>query len=101
MKMSKKIHAEALVGRRVRDANGRMIGRIEEIAVVRRGKECYVEEYLVGAAAVVSRLGISAGSLVGIRLGKPVRVPWQQLDLSDPERLRLRCRLEELKAMAG
>ena|SRR5438874_573226 len=100
MKMSKKIHAEALVGRTVRDTNGRVVGRIEEIEVVRRGQECYVEEYLLGAAALLLRLGISTGRLVGIQRGKPVRVPWQQLDLSDPERLRLRCTREELEAMA-
>jgi sporulation protein YlmC with PRC-barrel domain len=97
--MSRKIHAEALVGRQVRDTNGRVIGRIGEIAVERRGKECYVEEYLLGAAALLSRLGISAGALIGIPPRKPLRVPWQQLDLSDPHRLRLRCTLEELKAM--
>ena len=84
------VHAELLVGRRVRDASGRVIGRIEAIHVRRRGPHYFVEEYHVGPAAWFERLGISTARMIGIGGRQPRRIPWQQLDLSDPENPRLK-----------
>jgi hypothetical protein len=95
--MSEKVHVELLIGCRVVDTNGKVAGRIHSIHAERRGDECFVDEYLIGAAAFLSRLGISAASLIGWKRGRPVRVPWHQLDLSDPERPRLRCTVDDLK----
>ena len=81
---------ERLVGRRVRDANGKVIGRIEAIHVRRRGAHFFVEEYHVGPAAWFEKLGISTARMIGFRGREPKRIPWQQLDLSDPEKPRLR-----------
>jgi hypothetical protein len=91
------VHVELLLGRRVRDADDKVIGRILAIGADRRG---VVEEFRLGPAALLSVLGISAAHIVGWPLSRePLRVPWQQLDLSDPEHPRLRCMLEELKKM--
>jgi hypothetical protein len=99
-KKVQKVHVELLLGCRVRDADGTVIGRIESIRAERRGDHCFVEEYQLGAAAYLSRLGISTASLVGWPLARqPLRVPWDQLDLSDPQQPRLRCTLQQLKAM--
>ena len=90
------IHAELLLGRRVLDVNDRVVGRIRSIHARRRGHDFLVEEYLIGPAAILEVLGISTRRLVGLRLREPLRIPWQKLDLSDPERPRLRCAKEEL-----
>ena len=95
--MSQKVHVELLIGRRVVDTNGKVAGRIHSIHAEHRRDGCYVDEYHLGTAAFLSRLGISAARLVGWQLARPIRVPWQQLDLSDPERPCLRCTVEELK----
>ena len=84
------VHVELLVGKRVRDANGRVIGRIEEILARRRGADFFVEEYHLGPAAWLEKLGISTARMIGFRPREPRRIPWQQLDLSDPENPRLR-----------
>ena len=70
-----------------------------------RGGECYVAEYLVGAYAMLERLaawpiGRSVLKLFGAaRKGGGYRVPWDKLDLSDPRRPRLTCKVEELSKM--
>jgi sporulation protein YlmC with PRC-barrel domain len=90
------INVEQLLGTKVRDADGEVIGRIEEIRAERTDDSCYVDSYLVGASAVVERL--SAWSLIrpikkmlrARHVVSVVEVPWQELDLSDPERPVLR-----------
>ena len=84
------IHVDLLVGRRVRDANGKVIGRIEAIRARRHGPDYLVEEYHLGPAAWLEKLGISTARMIGFRSREPKRIPWQQLDLSDPEHPRLR-----------
>ena len=96
--MMRNVHVELLIGRRVHDANGKAVGRIEELRVKWEGKGCVVEEYHLGPAAFLERFGISTAQLVGWPLPrKPFRVPWHQLDLSDPQHPRLRCPREELE----
>ena len=93
------VHLELLLGRRVLDAGGRPVGRIEEVRAHRRGKECVVEEFHLGPEALAERL--AAVGLVSwlLRLlgRKPRRkhppVPWQDMDLSDPAHPRLRWTL--------
>jgi sporulation protein YlmC with PRC-barrel domain len=81
--MSRQVRVQELVGRAVRDADGKVVGRIMEITAHWRGDECYVDEFEVGTRALLERLGIG-----GKR--EPRKVPWQELDLSDPERPALR-----------
>jgi hypothetical protein len=93
-----KVHLELLVGKLVRDVNGAKVGRIRSLHAEKVGDDCVVEHYELGGAALLSRLGISALRLVGWPLRKePRRVPWEQMDLSDPDAPRLRCTAEELK----
>jgi hypothetical protein len=89
--MARDVHLELLVGRRVVDPSGRVVGRIEEVRAHRHGSDCLVDEFHLGPAALVERL--SAAPVVGpvLRLlgRRPRRspvIPWQELDLSDPER---------------
>jgi sporulation protein YlmC with PRC-barrel domain len=96
------VNAELLIGRKVCDANGEKVGRIEEFRVKRDDKTCLVEGYLVGASAMIDRL--SAWTLIR-PINKALRgrvfsvyeVPWEQMDLSDPEHPKLRIPKSELR----
>ena len=97
------VKVELLLGRKVRDGDGEVVGRIEEIRAERREAACLVESFLIGKSAVVQRL--SAWTLV-----RPIeqflrsrdaytvfQVDWQDMDLSDPERPVLRIAPSEMK----
>jgi len=92
------VHFELLLGRKVLDSEGRKVGRILAVRAEPEGKDCVVREYLLGTAALLTRLGLSASRLVGLPIHrKPLCVPWDRMDLSDPAKPRLTCRMEELK----
>jgi hypothetical protein len=94
----KTLHFELLLGRKVRDPEGRRVGRILAVRAEPEGEDCIVREYLLGTAALFTRLGISAGRLFGLPVHRePLCVPWDLMDLGNPERPRLKCSLEELK----
>jgi sporulation protein YlmC with PRC-barrel domain len=97
------INVERLLGTKVRDINGEDVGRIEEFRVERNDNACLVEAYLIGASAVIQRL--SAWTLVrpierslhGRTFYSIYRVPWQDMDLSDPRHPRLRIAKRDLR----
>jgi hypothetical protein len=100
--MSKRqLHVELLLGEKVLALNGVSIGRLEEIRTeVNRG-HFYVTEYLVGSYAVLERLaawriGRAVLRVFGAQRKEGYRIRWDQLDLSDPRRLRLMCEVDEL-----
>jgi sporulation protein YlmC with PRC-barrel domain len=99
---ARELNVELLLSRRVYALNGRRIGRIEEIRAEKRGREWYVTEYLVGGYALFERLagwviGRAILNTVGMRAsGRGYRVPWNELDLSDPDRPRLKCSVSSL-----
>ena len=100
--MSKRqLHVELLLGEKVFAMNGVSIGRLEEIRTeVKRG-QFYVTEFLVGSYAVLERLaawriGRAVLRVVGAQRKEGYRIRWDQLDLSDPQRLRLVCEMDEL-----
>jgi hypothetical protein len=93
--MSRPLHLEQLLGKMVRDPAGAKAGRILSVQAEMEGDDCVVREYLLGTAALLHRLGITLLRSVGGR--EPLRVPWDLLDLSDPDRPLLRCSLAELR----
>ena len=96
---SAKVHLEQLLGKQVRDPDGVKVGRILSVRAELEGDDCVVREYDLGAAALLARLGISSLRLVGWPFRrKPLAVPWDLLDLSDPDRPLLRCPVSELQA---
>jgi sporulation protein YlmC with PRC-barrel domain len=98
----KSVHFELLLGRKVLDFEGRRVGRILAVRVEPAGEDYVVREYLLGTAALLTRLGISAGRLFGWPVHRePIRVPWNLLDLRDPKKPRLKCPVAELKATKG
>jgi hypothetical protein len=102
---AREVHVELLLNRRVHALNGRAIGRIEEVRAEGRGNACVVTEYLVGVYGFLERLAawpIGRSVLRTLRLkraGSGYRVLWNQMDLSDPQRPRLRCPVSELAPM--
>ena len=87
--MAKLVRLQSLVGRRVYDADGKVVGRLEEVRAEMQGEELVVTEYQCGPAALLSRLGIRAMRLLGLGHREPKRIPWDRLDLSDPEKPRM------------
>lgn len=96
------IHVETIVGTEVRDVTGKVAGRLEEVHADWRGDECIVTHYVL--ASKKTRRGVSLTNAIHFVLrllgaeksGGSIVVPWDKLDLSDPEKPRLNCRAEEL-----
>jgi hypothetical protein len=97
------VHVELLLGTLVHDINDEVVGRIEEFRARQKGDSCYVESYMIGASALIERM--AAWTLV-----RPIRrmlksrniysafeVPWQDMDLSNPKRPRLRIAKSDLR----
>lgn len=103
---AREAHVELLLGRKVHDADGRPLGRLEEIRAVSHGGELLVSQYLVGRSGVAARL-TSASLLPGVlRLLRLATrrsgyvIPWTWMDLSDPGNPRCTHREAELQGIA-
>jgi len=91
--MSTEINVELLIGRKVFDEGGKVLGRVEEILAIEHGDDLVVSEYHVGKYGLIERLsvyhfGVGLLRFLGARghVRDPKRIPWQELDLSDPGR---------------
>ena len=97
-------HVEHLLGRRVRDIDGHVVGRLEELRVEIVDGEYVVTEFHIGGAAVVERIAAFITQLPFFTLiphaRKGYRIPWTQLDLSDPRHPRVRVHRAELQRMS-
>ena len=100
--MSKQqLHVELLLGEKVFAMNGLSIGRLEEIRTEINRGHFYVTEFLVGSYAFLERfaawrIGRAVLRVVGAQRKEGYRIRWEQLDLSDPQRLKLICEVDEL-----
>jgi hypothetical protein len=95
--MSACIRLDRLVGREVHTANNRRLGRMEEFRAERRGDTWFISEYVVGTAGLLERLDLGVRLLLGLKRGRGYVVRWDQLDLTNPERPRLTCSVEDLR----
>lgn len=102
---TREVSLELLLGRRVRDAAGGAVGRIEEVRAEGQDGAMVIREYLLGPAGLMERLsawsvGTAILRLLGAsKLAGGYRVPWEQMDLTDPEHPRLRCARHELRTL--
>jgi len=97
----REIHVEHLLGRRVRDVAGAVVGRIEELRAEVIDGETVVTEIHLGPAALWERLGGFALQLPFVRF-LPVaryehRLPWSLVDLTDPDHPRVLERQANLR----
>ncbi|CAN5480213.1 hypothetical protein BH09GEM1_BH09GEM1_29400 [soil metagenome] len=92
---STEVRLHDLVGRKVRDTRGATVGRIHElcaeIALREGGNDYFVREYHLSSLGALEFLGGSSFMrtllhTLGIARADAIVVPWDQLDLSDPER---------------
>jgi sporulation protein YlmC with PRC-barrel domain len=94
----RQLHVELLLGEKVFAMNGLSIGRLEEIRTEINRGHFYVTEFLVGSYAFLERLAAwrIGRALLRRQRREGYRIRWEQLDLSDPRRPKLRCDVDEL-----
>jgi sporulation protein YlmC with PRC-barrel domain len=93
--MSQELRLERLLGRMLADADGRPVGRIEDVVAEPDGEEYLVTHLVVGPHTRFARIlafGHQIPVLTALGLGRPPRVrrvPWAWLDLTEPDCPRL------------
>lgn len=92
----RELRLQDLLGREVLAGNNRPVGRIEEFRAARRAHGCEIVAFVIGAGALAERLHVGARLLLGGGRGGHV-ARWDQIDLSNPEKPRLTCAVEELE----
>jgi hypothetical protein len=95
------IHVQHLLGERVFGLNVQPIGRLEDVRTEKNKGHFFVSEFLVGSYAMFERLaawqmGRTLLRLFRARKSEGYRIRWDQLDLSDPQRPRLLCEVDQL-----
>jgi len=95
------LRLDLLINRRVYDADGTVLGRLEEVVAEVKtdalGSYYAVREYHVGKYALLESLAggsfaRAAMRLLGKRAYRRYAVPWDRMDLADPERPRTTLR---------
>jgi hypothetical protein len=95
--MSTTVRLDRLLGREVHTANNRRLGRIEEFRAERQGADWVVTEYVIGAAGLAERLGLGVRLILGIARSGGYVARWDQMNLTNPDRPRISCPVEELR----
>ncbi|HEX2778525.1 MAG TPA: PRC-barrel domain-containing protein [Gemmatimonadaceae bacterium] len=95
--MNARVRADLIVGRPVRDASGRRVGRLGEMRIelaAPGGTDYVVREFeLITGGWLASLVGAQFAAVVARWLGRePARrvVGWRELDLTNPTAPRLR-----------
>lgn len=98
-----RVRADLLIGRMVRDPSGRKAGRIHEMTIeveAPGSSEYVVREFKLSAGGWLEALvGRELTAAIARRRGRHAHarvVDWADLDLSDPEKPRLRRPLAEI-----
>ena len=104
--MNRRFQLDLLVGRRVYDAEGRKLGRVDEITLIRQGDLYEVEGLLIGANSLLERLGVSSvAEPYQRRLNLLLRgndsniIYWEQVDSIEEEAIRLKVPRERIRTM--
>jgi hypothetical protein len=95
--MMTNVRVDRLLGRDVHTANNRQLGRLEEFRAERRGSDWIVTEYIIGAAGLAERLGLGVRLILGINRASGYVARWDQMDLTNPDRLRITCPVMDLR----
>lgn len=95
--MSDSVHLDRLIGRKILTGNNRPLGRLEECRAERRDDTWVITEWVIGSAGLLERLGFGVRMILGMHAGRSFVARWDQVDISDPERPRLTCSVDELR----
>jgi hypothetical protein len=99
--MAHELRFEDLIGKTVRNAHGRAIGRIEDARLEPDGDDYLVSHFLLGPLERMPRIKAFLGELptfvaLGLGAARDLRpLPWRWFDLSDPKRPVLTTGTEE------
>ncbi|MVA37772.1 PRC-barrel domain containing protein [Agrobacterium vitis] len=97
------IRLQHLIGKQVYGLDGKPIGRIEEVVAESLDGKLLIKEYHLGTFGLLERLsaaeiGRSLLRVLGAARGDGLVIPWDQLDLRTPDKPRLACDADVLKA---
>ena len=95
--MSDPVRLDRLIGRKILTGNNRHLGRLEECRAERTGDAWVITEWVIGSAGLLERLGFGLRMILGLHAGRGFVARWDQVDISDPERPRLICSIDELR----
>ncbi len=95
--MSTSVHLDRLIGRKILTGNNRPLGRLEECRAERRDDSWVITEWVIGSAGLLERLGFGVRMILGLHPGRSFVARWDQVDISDPEKPRLTCSMDELR----
>ncbi len=91
----RELQLREMLGARVVDSEGEHIGRLEEIEAERGEEHCLINFYIVEHRGLRDRISSWAltssmrKKLSEKRKDQPYRIPWNQMDLSDPHNPRV------------
>jgi hypothetical protein len=95
------LHVERVIGKKVCDAAGEVVGRIGELIVENVDGDYVLTEVHIGPSAMLERVGAFVTQLpyfALIRLPRwQYQVAWDRFDWSNPDEPRLRVRKSELE----
>ena len=98
--MTGDLHVERVIGKKVRDAGGTVVGRIGELIVENVDGDYVLTEVHIGPSALLERVGGFVTRLpyfAAVRIPRWLyRVPWDQFDWTNRDAPRLRVRKEDL-----
>jgi hypothetical protein len=95
--MSGGLRLDRLVGRVVYTGNGRRLGRLHDFRAEQRGADWIIIEYVIGTVGLFERLGLAVRLILGMRGRGGYIASWNQLDLTNPEHLKITCAVSELQ----
>ena len=98
-KRASELRVEELVGRRVRDRDGHVVGRLQELRATREGNHWAVTEFDIGPSALLERLSSRHLGIIWPGRVRGYRARWDQVDLDDPEHPTLTVGVDELKKL--
>jgi sporulation protein YlmC with PRC-barrel domain len=86
----KLVHLEKVSAKKIRDLDGKLAGRLEEVHADWQGDECVVTHYTIAPRGtfVLRQMGFMQVSAYV--------VPWDRMDFTDPDKPKLKCRISEL-----
>ena len=104
--MSRVVELQRYVGKRVRDREGRDLGRLHEVRARREGTELVVQEFVIGGAGLFERFSIAqlmfeVGFIFGIGRVQGYVVPWDCMQFPDDGEPRCTRRASELKRFSA